>query len=417
MLQDLRLAIRSLRATPVVTFVAVLSLGLGIGANTAIFSLVDRLVLRSLPVRDPARLALLTTTAQLSYKPNYSYAVFDAIAAHTELFDGVLAVGNCCGQSTLTLGDSHEFVDRLFVSGSYFAMLGVNALLGRVLTPADDELAGGPDGTAVVLSYTAWKRRFNADAQRSACRSLLDRVPVTIVGVLPPSFVGTEVGRTLDVFLPIRGASAVLSTTPFDQHSSWLNVIVRLKPGQSVESSAAALRALQPELRSTTRPPNEPPAEYLKATLTLSPASGGTSGGTSSLRERFERPLTAVFAVVLMVLLVAAANVANMQLARGTARRHEISVRLALGSSRWQLARLLVAESALLAAAGTAIGVVFARLGREAPGRAALDQHQADQLRRADRLARAGVCRRGHDRDDDPVRRRARDPRVARGAD
>ena len=135
MLQDLRLAIRSLRATPVVTFVAVLSLGLGIGANTAIFSLVDRLVLRSLPVREPARLALLTTTAPLSYKPNYSYALFDAIAAHTELFDGVLAVGNCCGQSTLAVGDSQEFVDRLLVSGSYFATLGVNALLGRVLTP------------------------------------------------------------------------------------------------------------------------------------------------------------------------------------------------------------------------------------------------------------------------------------------
>ena len=148
--------------------------------------------------------------------------------------------------------------------------------------------------------------------------------------------------------------------TPFDRYSTWLNVIVRLKPGQTVESSAAALRALEPELRSTARPPNEPPAEYLKASLTLAPASGGTSGGTSSLRERFERPLTAVFAVVLMVLLVAAANVANMQLARGTARRHEISVRLALGSSRWQLARLLIVESALLAAAGTAIGVVFA---------------------------------------------------------
>ena len=153
MLQDLRLAIRSLRATPVVTFVAVLSLSLGIGANTAIFSLVDRLALRSLPVREPARLALVATAANLSYKPNYSYAVFDAIAAHTELFDGVVAVSNCCGQSTLAVGDSQEFVDRLFVSGSYFATLGVNALLGRVFTPADEELAGWPDGTAAVLSY------------------------------------------------------------------------------------------------------------------------------------------------------------------------------------------------------------------------------------------------------------------------
>jgi predicted permease len=359
-MQDLRLAARALRATPLVTAVAVLSLALGIGANTVIFSLVDRLVLRSLPVREPARLALVATTAQLSYKPNYSYAVFDALAAHTELFDGVLAVGNCCGQSTLAVGDARGFVDRLFVSGSYFTTLGVNAFLGRVLTPADDELGGGPDGTAVVLSYTAWKRHFNGDVGAVGMHVLLDRVPITIVGVLPPFFVGTEVGRTLDVFLPIRGASAVLSTAPFDRDSSWLNVIVRLKPGQAVAAAAAALRGLQPELRSTTRPANEPATEYLKQPLTLAPASGGTSGGTSSLRERFARPLVAVFSVVLMVLLIAAANVANMQLARGTARRHELSVRLALGSSRWQLMRLLIAESALLGAAGTALGVVFA---------------------------------------------------------
>src|SRR5580765_3074564 len=360
-MRDLRLAARTLRATPLVTVVAVLSLALGIGANTAIFSLIDRLVLRSLPVHEPNRLALVATTARLSYKPNYSYAVFDALAAHTELFDGVLAVGNCCGESTLGGADAHEFVARLFVSGDYFTVLGVNAFLGRLFTPADDTIDGGPDGSAVILSYPAWKRHFNADAKAIGMRVRLDRVPVTIVGVLPPSFVGTEVGRTLDVFLPIRGASAVLSTTPFDRYSSWLNVIVRLKPGEAVESSAAALRSLQPELRSTTRPPDEPPAEYLKEPLTLAPARRGTSGGTSSLRERFERPLAAVFAVVLMVLLIAAANVANMQLARGAARRHEFSVRLALGSSRWQLMRLLIAESALLGAAGTAIGVVFAR--------------------------------------------------------
>jgi hypothetical protein len=129
------------------------------------------------------------------------------------LFDGVLAVGNCCGQSTLALGDSQEFVDRLFVSGSYFRTLGVNALLGRVLNPADDEVAGGPDGTAAVLSYTAWKRRFNGDTTAVGMHVLLDRAPVTIVGVLPPFFLGTEVGRTFDFFLPGRRASAVLFPT------------------------------------------------------------------------------------------------------------------------------------------------------------------------------------------------------------
>ena len=230
MLQDLRLAIRSLRATPVVTFIAVLSLGLGIGANTAIFSLVDRLVLRSLPVREPARLALLTTTAPLSYKPNYSYALFEAIAAHTELFDGVLAVGNCCGQSTLVVGDSQEFVDRLLVSGSYFPTLGVNALLGRVLNACGrrgGRWAGphghGPEG------YTAWKRRFNGDASAVGMHILLDRVPVTIVGVLP-AFSGTEVGRTFDVFLPGRRASAVLSANAV---RSGLDLVERHRPAET----------------------------------------------------------------------------------------------------------------------------------------------------------------------------------------
>jgi predicted permease len=359
-LQDLRLAIRSLRATPIVTLVAGLSLALGIGANTAIFSLVDRLVLRPLPVRDPGRLVLLASTAQLSYTPNQSYAVLEAIAAHTELFDGVFAVGNCCAQSTLVRGESSEFVDRMLVSGSYFGTLGVNALLGRVLTPADDELAGGPDGTAAVLSYAMWRRRFNGDPHAVGTQIVLDRAPVTIVGVLPPYFVGTEVGRTLDVFLPGRRAAAALFPEPFDRYSSWLNIIIRLKAGQTLASGVAAIRSLEPELRATTRRPQESPSEYLKAPLTLVPAAGGTSGGTSSLRARFERPLMAVFAVVLMVLLIAAANVANMQLARSAARRHEISVRLALGSSRWQIARLLATESALLAAAGTAAGVVFA---------------------------------------------------------
>jgi hypothetical protein len=284
-LQDLRLAVRSLRATPVVTSVAILSLALGIGANTAIFSLVDRLVLRSLPVREPARLALVATTAPMNHMPNYSYELFDALAAHTEAFDGVLAVGNCCGQSTLAIGDSHEFVDRLFVSGSYFATLGVKASLGRVLGPADDALAGGPDGTAAVLSYASWKRRFNGDVGVVGMHIVLDRAPVTIVGVLPPSFLGTEVGRTFDFFLPARRGLAVLSPTPFDRFSIWLNIIVRLKPGQTMESAAATLRALQPELRSLARPPHESAAEYLKAPLTLVPAGSGTSGGTSSLRE------------------------------------------------------------------------------------------------------------------------------------
>jgi putative ABC transport system permease protein len=353
-MQDLRLAVRALCASPVVSAVAVLSLALGIGANTAIFSLVNSLLLRMLPVADPQRLFALSTGATLSYRPSYSYATFDQIRQHGQPFDGALAY-NCCGKSTLTIDAETQTAERVWVSGDFFMTLGVSALVGRTFTPADDVPGGGQEGPVAIISYALWQQRFGGSASVVGTPVIIERAPVTIVGVAPPGFFGVEVGRAFDVALPINTQSLIQPSIPLDADSTWLNIMLRLKPGQSVAAATAALRAAQPQIRAGSLP-KDFPAEFLKDPFVLHSAAAGAS----TLRERFERPLMAIFAVVVFVLLIACANIANLQLARGAARRHELSVRLALGASRWRLVRQMLAESVVLASIGAGLGLVFA---------------------------------------------------------
>jgi predicted permease len=355
-MQDLRDAMRALRATPAITGVAVLSLALGVGANTAIFSLVDSLLLRSLPVRQPDRLVYLED-------PSYTNPIWEEIRGRQfELFEGAAAYSS--QRFDLAGGGEAQFVDGLWASGGFFDVLGVPAIVGRTFTAEDDRRGGGPDGPVTVISHRFWQQRYNGAADAIGRSLTINRVPYTIIGVTPPAFFGPEVGSAFDVIVPIgteplvRGAGSGL-----DRRSMWwLEIVARLKPGQTVDQATTALRNVQPQIRDATLPDGWRPSDlegYLKTPMTLISAATGAS----FLRDRYQRPLLTIMVVVALVLLIACANIANLMLARANGRRHELSVRLALGASRLRLARQVLAESLLLSGAGAALGLAFAYWG------------------------------------------------------
>src|SRR4029450_6471313 len=218
-MQDLRLAFRALRATPIVTVVAALSLTLGIGANTAIFSLVNGLLLRPLPVKEPERLVMLSTGHDRN-DSQFSYALFEQVR-HLEQFDGAVA-WNAGGTMTLSDGADTQLVVDQFVGGEDFSTLGVRAVIGRTLTPADDVPGGGPDGLVAMISHRLWQTRFGGAANIVGARVTLERTPVTVVGVIPPEFFGLIVGRTFDVALPIRQQPLLSRAAPLTDDLVWL---------------------------------------------------------------------------------------------------------------------------------------------------------------------------------------------------
>jgi putative ABC transport system permease protein len=352
---DLRYAIRSLRATPIVSIVAILSLALGIGANTAIFSIIDSMMLRTLPVRDPQRLVIVDLD-----NGSWTNPLWEQIRDRPALFDGAFAWAGT--RFDLSRGGQTRYVNGVWASGAYFRVLGVQAILGRTFTEADDRRGGGPDGPVTVISHDFWQTRYGGAADVIGRSITLDRQAFTIVGVAPPGFYGTDVGSSFDVVVPI-GCEPLLrgKESTLDRRSTWwLAVMARLKPGQTADGATRAVRGVQPQIREATLPADWP-AQFLKSYLqepfTVTPAAAGDS----YLRQRYQRPLLTIMVVVALVLLIACANIANLLLARATARRQELGVRLALGASRWMLARLLLAESLFISAAGASLGLLFAQ--------------------------------------------------------
>jgi predicted permease len=279
-------------------------------------------------------------------------------ARENDLFDGAIAWAN--ERFDLSRGGQSAFVDGAYVSGRFFEVLGVSAVRGRMLTPADDA-ADAQDRPVAVISHRFWREHFDGGDAAIGRQITLQRRAFTVVGVMPPGFFGVDVGRMTDVMLPfaaeplMRGQESRLSSVAW----SWLNMIVRRKPGQSLEQANAALRGVQPQIRAATVSgvAATRAARYLTRPLTLEDAATGRS----SLRSEFERPLIAMIVAVGLLLLVACTNIASLLVARVLARRRELTVRLALGGSRGRLARLLFTESLIVAAAGAALGLVFAR--------------------------------------------------------
>ena len=370
-MRELRRAVRSILSAPWTSSIVVLTLALGVGANAAVFGVVNSLLLRSLPVPEPDR--LVTVSSDFAIGHGFKAGVGWKHAMWTRLgmlmngpahpFDGVLA----WAQPSLDVspGGERQPVNGLVVSGSFFDVLRVPAHIGRTIVPADDRRGGGADGLVAVISDRFWERRFNRRTDAVGSSIALDGVPFTIVGVAPSWFLGLEVGQAFDVAISLGAAASVRSTRSLvdDSPRFGLTVLLRLKPEQSLEQATAAMRALQPAILGVApehmrdvRPP------FLREPYVAVPASTGTSD-FSRLRMRYQRSLIVLLGLVGLVLLIACLNIATVMLARANARRYEIGVRMALGATRAQLWPQLLLESLLLSAAGGAIGLVFASWG------------------------------------------------------
>jgi putative ABC transport system permease protein len=362
---DVRFALRTLRKSPVFTVVAVVSLALGIGANTAIFTLLDQILLRLLPVKEPQQLVLLSVKG-FHYGDNWggnaiSYPMYQDFKDRNSVFSEMFC--RLPFAMSVSFSGHTERVSGELVSGTYFPVLGVGAAVGRTFTPEEDRV---PDGHPVaMLSYAYWKTRFAGDRSVIGKTVTINAHDYTIVGVAQPGFDGVELGHIAKVFVPVMMSKEVIPQ--FDRlknrRSRWLNGFGRLKPGVTAQQAQASLQPffhsmLEMEVKEAAFHNASPEVreKFLKSIIQVLPGSQGRS----YLRKQLSTPLWVLMAITAGVLLIACANVASLLVARATSRQKEIAIRLAMGAGRARIIKQLLVESLLLSFIGGTLGVVLA---------------------------------------------------------
>jgi len=364
--RDLRYAVRTLRRSPVFAVVAIVSLTLGIGANAAMFQLLNALLLRPLPVAHPEELVevrlrdrdLEKARGNQHHYPAMTNPQWEALRARQQALSGVFAWA--ADDFNLAPAGEVREASGLWVSGSYFPVLGLAPAAGRLFTAADDRRGCGLGGA--VLSYDFWQRELGGDPRAIGAPLALNSRTVEVIGVAPRGFTGLQVGQTFDVALPICAQAAMYpNSNILDSGTNWwLSVAGRLRPGWTVEGAASHVQAIAPELFKATLP-SDYPAVSVKDYLGSSLEASSAATGRSYLREEYSTPLMLLLAMTGLVLLIACVNLTNLMLARGTVRARELSLRLALGASRARLVSQLLTESFMIVAVSAVAGLAVAQ--------------------------------------------------------
>ncbi len=372
--QDVLYALRQMRLSPIFTLTAMLTLALGIGATTAIFSLIHTVMLKSLPVADPASLYRVGDSNDCCVEGGpqgdwglFPYVLYQRFAATTPEFEQLAAFQAGRSSFSVRRSDANQQAKPLrgeYVSGNYFATFGVPAYVGRTLTPSDDQPSAAP---AAMLSHRVWQQEFASDLKIVGSTCMLDGHPFTIVGITPPGFYGETLrDDPPEIFVPLQQEPLLVGKNSIlKQPNSWLRIIGRLRPGAKPDGLAARYTTIMREWLVTDLGAEFP--QFLSQIKIMLPKQSikviPAGSGVAEMKQGYEASLRILFAVCCLVLLIACANIANLLLARGSARRSQTAVRLALGASRKRLIRQSLTESVVLSVMGGAAGVVIAVLG------------------------------------------------------